>query len=282
MFVPGLALTAVLARTTRRLPLTTRALQSGGSTVPVILTLGCVASAAGLLAVVAYTLPAAATPRGPALTAHRATASIFAVHATVTDAICWSCSFSSAVSRRAKGESLLGDSRSGLGDRRPSVNEAMMKETAEGPGGCSAWCASHKRIKAMYTNPDWFSCWIGTAYFIACAVAVGLGGNTNVIPTPATWNRNPVDSLAGAGIFNMSGFNGAGVIDGIVSLLFLLVCMLLTLAPAAELCNAGGCKKVLPAFCFVFFIAAFSRILGAQERSVHKQSPPQPDIPRHL
>jgi hypothetical protein len=117
----------------------------------------------------------------------------------------------------------------------------------------------------MYTNPDWFSCWIGTAYFIACAIAVALGGTTNVIPTPSPWTRNPIDSLAGAGIFNLRGFNGAGVIDGIVSLLFLLVCLLATLAPAAELCNAGGSKKVLPAFCFVFFIASFSRILGAQE-----------------
>eukprot|EP01043_Picozoa_sp_COSAG02_P034541 COSAG02_NODE_2423_length_8895_cov_3.455207_2_plen_524_part_00 len=152
-----------------------------------------------------------------------------------------------------------------LARRRSSVNTV-------GPYGrsadssCSAWCAAHKRFKAMYTNPDWFSCWIGSLYFIACAFAVSAGGTLSEMSTPTSWTTNPLDSLAGAGIFNISGFNGAGIVDGILSLLFTLIALLLGLAPAVELCGAGGVKKVFPPFCLIFLIACFCRVLGAQEQ----------------
>jgi uncharacterized membrane protein YadS len=118
----------------------------------------------------------------------------------------------------------------------------------------------------MYTNPDWFSCWIGALYFVACAFAVAAGGTRDQISAPTEWTRNPLDSLVGAGIFNITGFNGSGIIDGILSLLFTLVAFLLGLAPAVELCGSGGVKKVLPPFCFIFAIASFCRVLGAQEQ----------------
>lgn len=164
-----------------------------------------------------------------------------------------------AAPRRCTPEPLL--TQGAVACRRVSVN-AVTRERL-GDGSCSAWCAAHKRFKAMATNPDWFSCWIGIFYFVACAVAVAAGGTTDQMSAPTRWVSNPLDSLAGAAIFNIRGFHGSSIIDGILSLLFTLVALLLGLVPAAELC-AGGVKKVLPPFCLMFLIASFCRILGAQ------------------
>lgn len=118
----------------------------------------------------------------------------------------------------------------------------------------------------MYTNPDWFSCWIGTLYFVACAFAVTAGATLDQMSAPTSWTNNPLDALAGAAVFDISGFRGAGILDGVLSLLFTLAMLLVGLAPAVELCGAGGVRKVLPPFCLIFLIASLCRILGAQEQ----------------
>ena len=92
-----------------------RTLQSKESATPVVLTLCGAGVAAGALAVAAFLLPAAAGGRGPALMLHRVAAGIFAGHAIVSDAMCWSCAFCATVKRRELSASLLGDPR--VGDR---------------------------------------------------------------------------------------------------------------------------------------------------------------------
>jgi hypothetical protein len=111
-----------------RLPMTVRALQSKGSTVPVVLVLCGVGAVAGVLVVVAFTMPEAAGARGGSLVVHRVAAGIFAGHAIFTDAICWSCTFRAAVRRRELGESLLGDPR--MGDRYASSAGAPVELVA--------------------------------------------------------------------------------------------------------------------------------------------------------
>eukprot|EP01045_Picozoa_sp_COSAG04_P022003 COSAG04_NODE_2426_length_4143_cov_6.064787_4_plen_592_part_00 len=252
------------------LPLTVRAIQArargdGGGVGAVVLALSGVGLAAALLALAAFMLPAAAAPRAPALVLLRLASAIFALHAILTDLVSWTSLFSSALRRHYSGESLLDGSRSGSDGRRGSVNQ--IKEAGGSDGAEEAGCCASPRVKALYSNPDWFSVWIGVAYFVAVAIGCAAGLTEESLPyaVRAPWTNNPADSLAAAGVFGIAGFRGAGVLDGILSLLALLATLLLTLAPAAVLCNAGGVKKVLPPFCLIFFIASFARVLGSQE-----------------
>ena len=233
---------------------------------PLIVLLVSIGASAVLMAVVALTSDSfAVRPSVVTLTLYRIAAVNTAVYTLIGDALFWTCQFRSFLRqpRSSLYDSILptdGKHAAAGQSRRMSLNDIHTTTS----------CWKSKRCLDMKIGPDWWAVWIGSSNLAIITIATAFGASQQFIPAESSsvvlWERNPLDSFAGAAIFVVGDFRGARLLWGVVSLSIVLAVMLIAvfLSVVSIKSSAREALKVLPAFCAVFLLAVVARLLGAQ------------------
>ncbi|KAJ9473016.1 UPF0324 membrane protein [Diplonema papillatum] len=117
-------------------------------------------------------------------------------------------------------------------------------------------CAQNKRIRELWTSPDWHAVWIGSFNFLLVALLsffYPYAENDNardwLLPRPKRWSGNPLDAF--------SLYNGVGLVVVFTSML-VPFCL-------SQYVLGKFTPSMIPSFTICFFLALFSFFLGSHE-----------------